>query len=177
MSESHSTVEYRDVQGFPGYRIGNDGSLWCCRLMGRWGGGFGKWRKIHGSPMKDGYLQVKLGPQRKSRLIHNLVLEAFVGQRPPGKVACHFPDRSPRNNALLNLRWDTREANMADMVIHGTRPFGEKINTAKLNVKKVLEIRKLLTSGRTLQSIADYYGVSDTTVFHIKHRNIWRHVP
>lgn len=28
MPEFDSTVEYRDVEGFPGYKVGNDGSVW-----------------------------------------------------------------------------------------------------------------------------------------------------
>ena len=28
MAENQSTVEYRDIQGFPGYRVGSDGSVW-----------------------------------------------------------------------------------------------------------------------------------------------------
>lgn len=28
MPETNSTVEYRIIDGFPGYRVGNDGSVW-----------------------------------------------------------------------------------------------------------------------------------------------------
>lgn len=28
MSDANSTVEYRDIKGFPGYRVGSDGSVW-----------------------------------------------------------------------------------------------------------------------------------------------------
>lgn len=30
MSDDVSTVEYRDIQGFPGYRVGSDGTVWTC---------------------------------------------------------------------------------------------------------------------------------------------------
>lgn len=52
------------------------------------------------------------------RLVHHLVLEAFVGPCPDGFEGCHW-DGVPSNNYLSNLRWDTRESNMADMVRHG----------------------------------------------------------
>lgn len=49
-----------------------------------------------------------------------LVLEAFVGPRPPGLVARHWPDRDPTNCALANLSWATQSQNMLDRRAHGT---------------------------------------------------------
>lgn len=54
----------------------------------------------------------------KNRLVHQLVLEAFVGPRPDGLVACHFDD-NPQNNHVSNLRWDTYSANSHDQVRNG----------------------------------------------------------
>lgn len=59
------------------------------------------------------------GRRRHVRVAH-LVLEAFVGPRPPGLEACHDPDPDPWNNHRANLRWDTRSANQLDSVRHGT---------------------------------------------------------
>lgn len=53
-------------------------------------------------------------------MVHKLVLEAFVGPRPPGLEACHN-DGDGMNNRLTNLRWDTHKANMADQFRHGTK--------------------------------------------------------
>lgn len=55
----------------------------------------------------------------RSRTVHALVLEAFVGPRPEGAEACHG-DGDASNNHLDNLRWDTHEANEADKKSHGT---------------------------------------------------------
>jgi len=52
-------------------------------------------------------------------LVHHLVLEAFVGPRPPGKEGCHW-DNNRANNYIENLRWGTRSDNMQDSVRHGT---------------------------------------------------------
>jgi hypothetical protein len=52
------------------------------------------------------------------RPLHHLVLEAFVGLRPPGMECCHYDD-DPLNNKLENLRWDTKSANMRDQVRNG----------------------------------------------------------
>lgn len=56
---------------------------------------------------------------KKTRSIHQLVLEAFVGPRPDGAVACHN-DGNPTNNQPSNLRWDTQSNNLYDAVRHGT---------------------------------------------------------
>jgi hypothetical protein len=50
--------------------------------------------------------------------VHILVMLAFVGPCPDGLEVCHN-DGDHRNVALLNLRYDTRKANVADLVRHG----------------------------------------------------------
>lgn len=54
----------------------------------------------------------------KERRVHQLVLEAFVGPRPPGMEGCHWDDNK-ENNTLSNLRWDTHSANELDKVRNG----------------------------------------------------------
>lgn len=52
--------------------------------------------------------------------VHLLVLTHFVGPRPRGKEACHFPDSSPLNNNVTNLRWDSKSGNYQDRIANGT---------------------------------------------------------
>ena len=77
-------------------------------------------RTLHGyaSP----YLSVNLvrNGKRCNRFVHELVLLAWVGERPgsPHEVeACHGPGGS-KDNRLTNLRWDTTKANAADKELH-----------------------------------------------------------
>lgn len=72
------------------------------------------------SPHGKLYPMVKLakGGKKSSFNIHQLVLEAFVGPRPEGYVACHC-DGDESNNAVSNLRWDTVTENNRDIVRHG----------------------------------------------------------
>lgn len=68
----------------------------------------------------DGYLRVDLWAdnRRKIRFVHHLVLQAFVGQAPPGTQACHC-NGGTEDNRLENLRWRTRSANTLNSVRNG----------------------------------------------------------
>lgn len=68
-----------------------------------------------------GYRSVNLckGGNQRTRMVHQLVLEAFVGPRPEGWDSCHN-DGDLANNSLANLRYDTKSGNMRDKVRHGT---------------------------------------------------------
>lgn len=63
--------------------------------------------------------------KQSTRLVHHLVLEAFVGPRPVGMEACHG-DGDASNNTLSNLRWDTHRENEADKLRHGTHVNASK---------------------------------------------------
>lgn len=111
----------------------------------------------------------------RSVLIHRLVLEAFVGPRPPGTECCH-KNGNPKDNRLENLRWDTRKANAADAAEHGTRTIGERQPQAKLSDEKVRSIRALAVCGVRQSTIAAAFGVSRSVVCRVLKREIWRHV-
>lgn len=78
-------------------------------------------RILKPNTQRTGYRTVLLSVEgrKKTRSIHQLVLEAFVGPRPARMVACHN-DGVPDNNHLANLRWDTQSNNLFDAVRHGT---------------------------------------------------------
>lgn len=73
-------------------------------------------------PSKDEgiYLRVSLHKNSKQEVpyVHRLVLEAFVGDAPPGTEACHWND-DPEDNRLENLRWGTKTENRLDSVRNG----------------------------------------------------------
>lgn len=48
------------------------------------------------------------------RIVHKMVLEAFVGPRPKGMVCCHL-DNNGCNNKLGNLKWGTMKENMQNI--------------------------------------------------------------
>jgi hypothetical protein len=70
---------------------------------------------------KGGYLHVVLKSKtdKRLRLVHQLVLESFIGTKPSGKQCAHG-DGKRQNNVLGNLRWATPKENSADRMKHGT---------------------------------------------------------
>lgn len=113
-------------------------------------------------------VNLKRGGKGTTRLVHQLVLEAFVGPRPPGTECCHH-DGDPRNNALENLRWDTRAGNMADARQHGT-------TGRKLDVGKVKAMRKLGEQGISGEEIGRRFQVSGTTARAVIEHRTWKHL-
>lgn len=195
-ASENTTVEYRPVPGFPGYRVGNDGSIWSClKLVPLRGPGAkgtksiisDEWRRLKpsrhlpkpGERIKSRHaLGISLWRHNVGRrfLVHRLVLEVFVGPCPPGMEGCH-DDGDANNNTLSNLRWDTKVANAADSRRHGAMPLGERHGCAKLTEEQVVAIRsRYAAGGVTQESLARDYGVSLGHVNDLVHRKRWAHV-
>lgn len=74
-------------------------------------------RLLHPTAASGGrYRQIWMGGRQVK--VDALVLETFVGPRPPKMEPCHG-DGDNLNDALTNLRWGTRAENIADQVKHG----------------------------------------------------------
>jgi hypothetical protein len=120
--KSSEPEEWRPIPGYDGYEVSNLGRV---RSKKKYG-----WKILKGcgqralKQLPNGdivrakkistvtvMLRDKSGPRRFQ--VHRLVLLAFRGPPPPGKIGCHWDD-VPTNNRLSNLRWDTYAANMAD---------------------------------------------------------------
>lgn len=85
----------------------------------------GQLMKPHRGSSTADHLRVGLTRDRRKfsgLLVHVLVLEAYVGPRPPGMFGCHNDD-DPFNNHLGNLRWDTPLSNVEDMNRLGNNGF------------------------------------------------------
>ena len=132
-------------------------------------------RPTRGHP--GGYAGVTLYKDavKRSVWVHRLVLEAFVGPCPEGMEVCHTNGVS-RDNRVENLRWDTRAANAADRIQHGTVCFGATHVLSKLTEPAVREMRVARTAGATLQELADRYDVAVVTVRRACHGIRWGHI-
>lgn len=82
---------------------------------------------IHGRILRQktdrkGYRRISLSRGSEgvsTRLVHQLVIESFVGPRTPAIDVCHN-NGDPADNRLVNLRYDSRSGNMLDRRAHGT---------------------------------------------------------
>lgn len=137
-----------------------------------------KWRLkekiLKSSQGFGGYLYVNLCKNKKQTLwrIHKLVLEAFLGPCSFGMEVCHN-DGNPENNFVGNLRYDTRKNNIKDTMKHGRTTTGVKNRHAKLNNKKIIEIRE---SKLSYGELATRYSVSESNICLIKNKKRWKHI-
>lgn len=170
LSQEPVAVEWREVSGFPGYRVSNTGIIQTCRASNARWGKTKPWTDKKLQYLKSGHAMVTLTLHNKIylRYVHRLVLEAFVGPCPPGMEGCH-EDGDPRNNHLQNLRWDTHKNNLRDRGRHGTFHTGEKVENAKLSFRDVAEIHRLLAMGVYQRVIAEQYGVCQQLISAILH--------
>lgn len=174
-------VEYREVPGYPGYRLGADGSIWSrWHQKGRRGKAFmsDAWHRLMGSVGWHGYLKIRLCANGRRRYvrIHTLILEVFVGPRPKGMEACHN-NGDCCDNRLENLRWDTHKANAADMGQHGTSPRGERQPRAKLTEAIVREMRRLnVIEGLGSRRLSKIFPVSRTCIERVIYHRTWKHI-
>lgn len=169
---------WKPIPNFPGYEISNRG-----RVRSFWKRGQGTWNKIdipqrirQPSIEGRGYLQISLWKNGKNycRLVHRLVLFAFIGPRPSGMEACHY-DGIRTNNFLENLRWDTPANNGADTKRHGSQK-GIKNPGAKLNDGQIIQIRELVTQGYPQREIAKMFGITQANISRIITGKAWRHI-
>jgi hypothetical protein len=133
---------WRPVTGHPGYEVSNLGAVQTSVLYdsaGRVAVESGPVTPALGGPKGKQYIQVSLRcvspPRAKNghrnriarvnRKVHHIVLEAFVGPRPEGAVACHT-DCDNLNNKVSNLRWDTPTGNVADTLRVKGHHYGNK---------------------------------------------------
>lgn len=111
-------------------------------------------------------------PGRRRATVHELVLLAFVGPRPPGEECRHL-DGCRANNHLSNLRWGTRLENAADKTRHGVMAKGSGHGMAKLTETEVREIRIRHAKGETQTALAEVFGLSRGHVSDLVNRKTW----
>lgn len=165
MAYEESTVEFRDVPGFSGYRVGSDGTVWSSRR--------GRWIRLKESPVGSGYLRVVIAGVHWR--VHRLVLTVFVGPCPDGQQACHN-NGHPADNRLENLRWGTPKENANDRSDHGRTARGSGQPNAKLHESDIVSIKHAyMSGGQTLEEIGAQYGVSGTAIYFVVRGKGWRH--
>ena len=75
--------QYREIAGFPGYRVGDDGQVWSCKRRGGPSITFvgGEWHLLAHYRTTHGYIQVTLSRGRRQNATRYVHLCAVT--RPP----------------------------------------------------------------------------------------------
>lgn len=170
-------TQYRLLEGYTGYRIGSDGSVWT-RKIRRSGVLTDDWTLMKTRLDHAGRPRLSLINDDGKKMFFNvcrLVLLAFVGPCPEGLECCHR-NGNARDNRRRNLRYGTRTSNARDKIIHGTQPRGEKAGAAKLTDDDVREMRRLRDEGLPYKKIADRFGVAKYAAQLAIKRKTWAHV-
>jgi DNA-binding NarL/FixJ family response regulator len=86
-------------------------------------------------------------------------------------------DDNPANCCYRNLKWGASQLdNIADRQAKGRQSKGARQAAAKLTDRKVLAIRKLLSSGVSQRVIARKFQISAPVVSRINTGQAWAHV-
>lgn len=174
---SWAYVVFRDVPGWDGYQADSRGWIWSSWRPGRGINRCG-WHRLTPQKNSGGYRHVKLRrPDAKAltRRLSRVILESFFGPCPDGMEACHG-NGEKEDNRLRNLRWDTRGANLRDVVAHGTLCAGSRHGNAKLNEPAVREAKRMIALGVKPAAIGKRFNVDQATICDIKAGRTWTHV-
>ena len=169
--------EYREIEGFPGYRVGDDSTVWTCRKFNR--NPQGEWRPLKVYVGKNGYPVISLQKdgRKYTRTVHTLILTAFKGPAPPN-MECRHLDGNPLNSRLDNLAWGTHRENGEDMILHGSgrSAQGSRHRDARLTEEDIPAIVEAYNCGETARSIGLRYGVTKGAILDVLSRDTWKHV-
>lgn len=163
-------VEWKEIN--PDYIVSSDG-----QVGSRKRGGL-KILKPHFDG--QGYLHVKIGAgaEKRTRKIHQLVAEAFLGPRPTPVHVTNHKNGIRDDNRDHNLEWVTRSENTHhryDILKH-LGPRGERHHNSKLTGPQVRKMRARLAAGESQRAVAKAFGVHQSSVWAVFHREIWAHI-
>lgn len=127
------------------------------------------------------YVRLRFKGRTSVSLIHSLVMQAFVGDRPLGFDINHI-DGDKTNNTISNLEYVTRSENH----IHAYRVLGrpkvrctgEKNSRAKITTKDADAIKREYGKGiKSQREIGLMFGISQAQVSSIVRNVSWQHAP
>ena len=157
---------WKDVPSLNGhYQVSNVGNV--RRIM---------CRPVKGCLNAMGYKQITShapGHGKKTRTVHSMVAEAFIGERPEAAHIAHWNgDRA--DNRVENLRYATPKENVGDdRRRHDTLPCGERNYKTKFKESDIIDILKSPLGNSVL---GRHYGVTKECISNIRRRKTWAHV-
>jgi hypothetical protein len=164
MHEQNEEI-WKVIPSFPNYAVSNLGQV--KRLTKASNTYPGKILKQ--SVATNGYLYVS--PSCIKRMVHCLVAEAFIGERPSGYVINH-KDFDITNNKVENLEYCTQKENLEHSIDH--RPYGDSHKNTKYGEKVVREVKLMLQQGKKQVDIAKAVNMSKQLVNNIATGKAWK---
>jgi hypothetical protein len=120
-----------------------------------------------------GYLYVGLmrnGKQFKVS-VARLVAMTFISN-PHNKPQVNHINGIKTDNRIVNLEWVTNQENRRYAVTHRLHCYGERMNSNKLTIDEVKQIKETKTLTHT--ELAKQFNVNQSTITRIKNNKIWR---
>lgn len=159
---------WKDIPGYEGkYQASNMGRIKSLSrvIQGRNQFGYFEWKcaeKILRPGRHDqyGHLSVVLNDPRRSYMVHQLVMMAFVGEAPEGMCVLHT-NGDAADNRLANLRYDTQSENVLDVFRQGKA-------WKTLTIEDIEQIRFGLACGFSCTELGLLYGVGHQAISKIK---------
>lgn len=154
------TEYWKDIEGFPNYRVSNLGNVWSKKNN----------IILKSHKTNRGYLTVGfwLDGKKKRLSIHRLVAQAFL-TNPRNLPEVNHINGCKTDNNLSNLEWASGRKN----VLHA---YQTKLRKTKLSAIQVAEIKDSIERGLTQREIASRFSVSHFTIGEINRKKIWRQV-
>ncbi|QKN84706.1 HNH endonuclease [Vibrio phage River4] len=122
-----------------------------------------------------GYATVSLC--NKNRLVHLIVAELFLDEKPFEGAEVNHIDGNKANPSVENLEWNTSSENQKHAISTGLAKIGSKRSTSKLKEEQVFEIKhRLKYTNDSMAAIGRDYGVSHAPIRQIKIGRAWNHV-
>lgn len=174
-------TEYRPIADWPGYAVGDDGSVWTAWKRTPLPGKMGTrsyisaiWRKLKPWTHRFGYPMVTLSRDKKlwRVAVHSLVLLCFVGPCPPEMECCHEDD-DPKNPALTNLKYGTHQSNMEDAAKRKRMKSGAQHPMVKLTPELTAEIKRRVLRGERKIDIVNALKISRSSVWKVDKGHSW----
>lgn len=172
-------TEYRVVEGFPAYRIYEDGRLWSTHV-----GRFLKPFPISRRNRKTGekrYLAFKLclNGFEKTEQVHRLVAKHFI-DNPQNLPEVNHKDGNPANNHRTNLEWMTHAENVQHAfdigLNNGENWQGQKHSRSTYTDEEVHKICQMFQSGTKPKDIAPSTSAEYQKLFRIWNRDNWKFI-